>query len=279
MECESTAVPQTRPGPPGVRCGAVADSTSASPAIQTAAGEAPRPACHPRSDLAGPCPRMPARLEPDTVASRRRLDSGLPRRARRGDALREPRRAELPPRRGDHGRPRDPRQLHRHAERGQAQRVESAALLLPRLGLGKGVRHRRIRAALALGPLRPRHRSGRLRDRHRALEQARRADRGGPGRRQPDADLVLAGGPLLRGAGLLLRRLAALLRPRPAHRQRARSFPLGARLGTGPLQPLLRRLRGRDRGRLAARRPSLALVDRRWRPWPASARSGSPSCR
>ena len=42
--------------------------------------------------------------------------------------------------------------------------------------------------------------------RPRAGEPARRPDRGGARRRQPDADLVLAGGPLLRAAGLLRRR-------------------------------------------------------------------------
>ena len=52
-------------------------------------------------------------------------------------------------------------------------------------------------------------------DRRGAVEPPRRPDRGRPGRGQPDADLVLAGGALLRAPGLLLRGLAALLRPRP----------------------------------------------------------------
>ena len=52
-------------------------------------------------------------------------------------------------------------------------------------------------------------------------------DPGRAGRRQPDADLVLAGGPLLRAAGLLRRALAALLRAGAGHR-RGRDLALWA---------------------------------------------------
>ena len=74
------------------------------------------------------------------------------------------------------------------------------------LGLGEGVRHRRGRPALALGPVRRRHGAGRLPDRPPAGDPPRRPRPGGADRRQPDADLVLAGGALLRAAGLLRRR-------------------------------------------------------------------------
>ena len=70
--------------------------------------------------------------------------------------------------------------------------------------------------ALALGAVRRRDGPGRLPARARAGEPPRRPDRRGARRRQPDADLVLAGGPLLRAARLLLRALAALLRARAA---------------------------------------------------------------
>ena len=201
-----------------------------------------------------------APLDAEPVPSRRPLGACLPDRARRRDALCQPRRAELSPRRGDH-RGADPaRQLHRHAQGGQGLRVEPASLLHARLGLDEGLRDRRIRAALALRLFRPRDGPGRVRHRRGALQQARRPDRGHPGGGQPDADLVLAGGPLLRGPGLLLRRLSPFLRPSPAHPQWSGPLALGARLGARPHQPLLRLLPGRDRGRLAARRAASSLA-------------------
>ena len=77
------------------------------------------------------------------------LGARRPDRARRRDPLRQPRPAELPPRRGDHRGAGHPRQLRRHAARGEGERVQPAPLLRARLGLGEGVRHRRGRAALA----------------------------------------------------------------------------------------------------------------------------------
>ena len=59
----------------------------------------------------------PARLDPHADPLRRPLGAGRPDRARHRDPLCQPRRAELPPRRGDHRRPRHPRQLRRHAAR------------------------------------------------------------------------------------------------------------------------------------------------------------------
>ena len=120
-----------------------------------------------------------------------------------------------------------PGELRAHAAPGQGQRVQPAALLRARLGLGEGLRHGGDRAALALGAVRRRDRPRRLPDRPRAGEPAHGADRGGDRRRQPDADLVLAGGTLLRGAGLLRRARPALLRTRAAHARGAGPGALG----------------------------------------------------
>ena len=135
--------------------------------------------------------------------------------------------------------------------------------------LDPGDRDGRVRAALALGRGRGGDDPGRLPGRHRADSPADgpisgrssrnrpigRGCRGGAGRGQPDAALVLAGGPCLRLAGSALRGLAALLRAGAAERGPARHRPLGGRLRPGARHSLLRGLRRRRRGGLAAAPP------------------------
>ena len=250
-------MPTPSPGPPTAPSPAAPPSPSTSAVGRTATG-VPRPP--PRRRPSAPS----ARCRGATARRERTLNRALgPRRAdrpRRRSALRQPRRAELPPRRGDHGAAGVAGELWRNAARGQGQRVQPAPLLRPRLGLGQGVRHRRGRPALALGPVRRGHGSGRLPDRSPACVPPRRPRPGGADRRQPDADLVLAGGPLLRAAGLLRRARDLLLRAGARHGPGPRPRLLGAGFGAGALQPLLRRLRGRDRGGLADRGAALALA-------------------
>ena len=100
----------------------------------------------------------------------------------------------------------------------------------------------------------------RLPDRQAAGEPPRRPHPRRPPRLQPDADLVLAGGPLLRAARLLRRALLPLLPARPRQRRPPpRTGALGGGLGARPRQPLLRLLRGRDRGGLARGRAAPPL--------------------
>ena len=158
------------------------------------------------------------------------LDRRRPHRSGRGAALRHARRAELPPRRDRHRQPHPARRLLARDGRGRLQRVGAAALLRGRLGLDPADRHRRVRPALGLGRRRRRHGAGRLPARGRAEQPPRRHRRRGPGRGQPDAALVLAGGPRLRALRPAHRALAALLRPRPG----ARPSPRLDRLGRSP---------------------------------------------
>ena len=72
---------------------------------------------------------------------------------------------------------------------------------------------------------------------------------------------------------------AALLRAGAAHRAGAGPGALGAGLGAGALQPLLRRVRGRDRGGLAAGRAALRAGGWCCRRSPASSRSAWRCCR
>ena len=82
--------------------------------------------------------------------------------ARRGAALRHPRRPVLPPRRDRHRQPHPARRLRPRDGRGRLQRVGAAALLRARLALDAGDRHRGVRAALALGAGRGGDGAGRL---------------------------------------------------------------------------------------------------------------------
>src|ERR1044072_9361651 len=107
------------------------------------------------------------------------------------------------------------------------------------MGMGEAIRDRRARSALALGPVRGGDAASRLPDRPPARLPPRRPRTGSADRRQPDADLVLAGGPLLRAARLLRRPLAALLRAGAEHPRGARPGVLVAGLDAGPLQSLL----------------------------------------
>ena len=126
---------------------------------------------------------------------------------------------------------------------------------------------------------RGRHGPGRLPARRRAARPPRRDRRRGPGRGQPDAALVLAGGPRLRAPRAPLHGLGALLRPRARPRRPARHRPGGASPRRSPSPPttspifpiaaeavwLLAR-RGRDALRgLWRSSPSPVCCWRRWR--------------
>ena len=164
-------------------------------------------------------------------------------------------------------------------------RVGAAALLRAGLALDPGDRQRRVGAALALGGRRGRDDPGRLLHRPRTARRARRRHRGGAGRRQPDAALVLAGGAGLRAARALLRALAALLRAGaaggPQRGGQARLRPLGRLLGAGAGDALLRRLPAPRRDRPAgaparAGRDPLRALDRRRRRGAAGAAGDPP---
>ncbi len=79
-----------------------------------------------------------------------------------------------------------------------------------------------------------------------------RPHRGRPGRLQPLPGLVLAGGPLIRAARPLRRLGPLLLRPLPERPLGAQPGAVGDRLRAGPRLALLRRLRGRGPGPVAA---------------------------
>ena len=185
------------------------------------------------------------------------LDRRRPDRARGGAALRHARRPVLPPRRDRHRQPRPPRQLRARDGRRRLQRVGAAALLRARLGLDPGRRHRRVRAALALGAGRG---SRRCRSPTCSALELR-------GRRAGIlAAALVAVNPMLlwysqeaRGYSLLVlfSALAALYFVRALEGGgRGRPGALGRRLGARPGDPLLRDLPDRrSRASWLLRRP------------------------
>ena len=187
----------------------------------------------------------------DTLDARSRALLACLALAGRRDPLRPARHPELPPRRGDHGDAGDPRQLRSDAAQGEGERVESAALLRRRLGLGARLRARRMGHPLALGAGRVADRAARLPDRPAAGGPPRRPRPHRHPRLLPDADLVLAGGAVLRLPGPLRRALVLLLPARSRHPPRPRPGALGGGLLARAGQSLLRLLRGRDRGGVA----------------------------
>src|SRR5580692_2508683 len=142
-------------------------------------------------------------------------------------------------RRGQLGSP-DPPVAGQDARTDPADRVDAAAVLLPRLGLGPDLRLRRGRAAIAVGPRRNARRARLLRDRREADLATRRADRGRAHSLQPVSRLVLAGGPLVRAARAPERALAARIRIRPRGADATRARGVGDRLGARPGDALLR---------------------------------------
>ena len=93
------------PGRHTVRSPAALTSPSSSARVPTAGGAAPPPPPLPRLAPATRCRNTPARLDTHANPRRRPLGAGLPDSAGRRGPLRQPRRAELPPRRGDHALP------------------------------------------------------------------------------------------------------------------------------------------------------------------------------
>ena len=139
---------------------------------------------------------------------------------------------------------------------------------LARLALGAAGRDRRDLDAVALGA------GGDGLDRRRLPRRPRPAaaapvgpDRGGGGRRQPGADLVLTGRPLLRAGLPADRSLLSLLRQGAPRRRAFGPGLVGSVLGSGDRDPLLRRLRGRRRG---------AAADPRGQPAPRRDRGRRP---
>ena len=156
-EGDVAEIPEHELGEPGVRLRRRGLQGARRSAVLTADGGA-RP-------WAGAASRgVPARRSREAVRTRSRafwIVAGLTV-ARRGAALRDARRPELPPRRDRHRQPHPARRLRPRDGRGRLQRVGAAALLRAGLGLDPGDRHRRVRAALALGRGRGRDRPGRL---------------------------------------------------------------------------------------------------------------------
>src|SRR5581483_2744466 len=101
-------------------------------------------------------------------------------------------------------------------------RVHSPALLLRGVGVGASLRLRRGWAALVLGARRGGADTGRLRRRCSPGLAPRGCDRRGARGVQPAADLVLAGGAVLRAARAADECLAARVRPRPREAGAAR---------------------------------------------------------
>ena len=118
--------------------------------------------------------------------------------ARGAAAAVDARPAELLVRRGVHARARPAPEPVGDAALGRPHREHAAAVVRARVGRLARARHRRDRAAPALGARRDRDRAGRLGDRPRA----RRAPRGdrvrGARRGQPAVRVVLAGGARVR---------------------------------------------------------------------------------
>ena len=148
-------------------------------------------------------------------------------RPRRRPALRHARPAVLPPRRDRHRKPHPARRLLARDGRGRLQRVGAAALLRRRLGVDAADRDRGVRPALGLRPGGRGDGPRRLPDRRRAAQPPRRPRRRGAGRGQPDAALVLAGGPRLRALLAADGGLVPLLRPRAAPGPPPRLQPAG----------------------------------------------------
>src|SRR5205085_10541563 len=117
-----------------------------------------------------------------------------------------------------------------------------------------GVRKWGGRAAVALRRLRGGHRAGGVRGGPGACVAPRRDRRGGTGGGQPVPRLVLAGGPFVRAVRVARDAVGAPVR---AGAPRAVGSPdrvVGGGLGARDRDPLLRRLPGSGRGRLATRR-------------------------
>ena len=216
------------------------------------------------------------RPRPAAVRARASLWARRPDRGWASPALRQPRPAELPPRRGDHRRAGIPGSFADMLREVKASESNPPLYYVLAWGWAKAFGTGEVGTALALGALRRGHDPGRLSDRPRAGEPAGRADRRGARRRQPDADLVLAGGPLLRAAGLLLRALAALLPARPATAGAAGTWRSGRwprRSRSAATTSPSSRSRSRRPGCLVALRAGAARVcspdrlDRRGRGW------------